>query len=169
MNDPQLPTSADDIAARVLDLITHAHGADDLAPAAIERATGIRIAYDREDPRIYGFGAHMDDATWCYNLISLPERWEGDVSKRMVFSFDDQSGQSQPPPVGQLDYDAYARILSDSGYVGALRLGARNAFHGVTFTRGDVSVEIDVRGSDADPQHLRVSSLVIDAKEPRHE
>lgn len=169
MNDPQRPTSADAIAARVLNLITRTHDADDLAPAAVERITGIQVARDRDDPRIYGFGAHMDDDAWCYNLISLPERWEGDTSKRMIFSFDDQTGASQPPPVGQLDYDAYAQILADSGFVGALRLGARDAFHGFTFTRGNVSVDIDVRSSEADPQRLRVSSLIIDAKEPRHE
>lgn len=169
MNAPQLPTSADEIATRVLNLITNLHGTDDLTPAAIERATGIRIAHDRDDPRIYGFGAHMDDDAWCYNLIALPERWEGDASKRIIFSFDDQSGELQPPPAGRLDYDAYARRLSDSGYVGTLRLGARNAFHGFTFTRGDVSVDIDVRGSEADPQHLLVSSMVIEAKEQRHE
>lgn len=44
MNDSQLPTTADGIAARVLDLITKTHGADDLAPAAVERSTDIQGA-----------------------------------------------------------------------------------------------------------------------------
>lgn len=169
MHHSPLPTTADDIAVRILKLIQGTHGADDLAPAGIERATGLEVAYDRDDPSIYGLGAHMGDADWCYNLISLPPRADGDASRRLVFSFDDQSGRSQPPPVGRYDYDAYAQALRDAGYTDAMRLGPRGAFDGFTFTRDGVSVDVNVQGSEDQPQHLRVSSLIIDAKAVSHE
>lgn len=167
MNDPQLQTAADDISARILKLIENAHGADDLAPDSVERTTGIHVEYDPKDSRIYGFGAHMDQ-DWCYNLMSLPDD-EDSQSRRLIFSFDDQTGHSLPPPVGELDYDAYARALGASGYAGSLRIGPRGAFDGFNFTRGKVSVNVHVRGSEADPQRLRVSSLIIDAQETGHE
>ncbi|WP_226468992.1 hypothetical protein [Luteimonas panaciterrae] len=44
MNNSQPPTTADGIAARVLDLITKTHNADDLASAAVERSTDIQGA-----------------------------------------------------------------------------------------------------------------------------
>ncbi|WP_226468988.1 hypothetical protein [Luteimonas panaciterrae] len=162
MNDPQLQTAADDISARILRLIENAHGADDLAPDSVERVTGIHVEHDPKDSRVYGFGAHMDK-DWCYNLMSLPDD-EDSQSRRLIFSFDDQTGHSLPPPVGELDYDAYARALGASGYAGSLRVGPRGAFDGFTFKRGKVSVSVSVRGNEADPLHLRVSSLIIDAR-----
>ncbi len=166
MNQSQLPTSADDIATRILQLIGNAHSPADLAPEGIERSTGIQVQYDPRDQRVYGFGNRMDD-TWCYNLIAMPKDTDNQPT-RLVFSFDDQTGHSQPPPAGRFDFEAYAEALKAAGYVGRMRLGPRGAFDGFTFERDGISVDVQVRGSEADPGQLRVSSLVIDAAEVGH-
>ncbi len=159
MNATTLPISAEDVSRRMLRLFTSVRGPDDIAPARIRELTGIEVRYGNDDPKQYGFGEAVDD-NWIYNLVSLP----GSDGKpnRLMFSFDDQShGHADMGPVCALGFDDYAKALTDAGFASRPSLGRLGQVEYWEFSRGDVSVQLYVRGeSEARADRLCVSMMI---------
>ncbi|TXH71553.1 MAG: hypothetical protein E6Q88_07660 [Lysobacteraceae bacterium] len=164
-----------ELAEGILRLIADLHGPEDIVPASLQRATGVEIAFNRDDPRIYGFGQRLDER-WLCNLVSLRDHdrngdGDGDAApNRLLFSFDDQSGREDDwSQVAGLDYDAYAHALTGAGYVGEALCGPREAFYGMRFRRGAIVLDLTLRGENEDrPLHLCVSRILIDTSQARH-
>lgn len=160
MNATTLSTSAEDIAGRMLRLFTQVRGRADIAPARIRELTGIEVRYGKDDPKQYGFGEAIDD-TWIYNLVSLPGA-DG-APDRLMFSFDDQThANADMAPVCALDFDDYAKALTDAGFASRPSLGRLGQVEYWEFRRGDVSVQVHVRGeSEARADRLCVSMMIV--------
>jgi hypothetical protein len=160
MNATTLSMSAEDVSRRMLRLFTSVRGPNDITPARIRELTGIEVRYGSEDPKQYGFGEAVDD-TWIYNLVSLP----GPDGKpdRLMFSFDDQShGHADMTPVCALGFDDYAKALTDAGFASRPRLGRLDRVKYWEYTRGDVTVQVYVRGqSAARADRLCVSMMIV--------
>jgi hypothetical protein len=162
MNQQQTPINAEDIGQRVLKLVEHIHGPDDIAPERIEQLTGIKVEFNPDDANEYGFSGQLTDA-WAYNLVSLPEG-TGKPS-RIMFSFDDESrSNADMAPICALDFDAYAAALTTAGFASNPTRGKHDRVEYWDFARDDVSVQIYVRGeNDAKAEHACVSKLIINA------
>lgn len=162
------PTTAADIGHRVLNWIVGIHGTEDLSSKRIEDATGIRIVEKPSTAHEYGFGRKLSDRWFC-TLRSLPASDNDARPERMMFSFDDQTGEYVDfTEICSLDFDDYANALKLAGFAAQTDLGPRDAFNGYVFTRGSLSVWVEVRGeSAANPRHLCVSSLIIDTSGAR--
>ena len=161
--------SATDLAERILALLGRATGAGDLAPDAVERALGIPIEHDADDPARYGFVRAVEGG-WLCRVRSLPAS-EGDrLRTRLSFAFEDTSGTyTDLTPVCALDFEAFARTLAATGYAGEVRTGMRDAFEGFAFVRAPIEVDVQVRSlSAAEPTRLCVNRLIVSAQEALH-
>jgi hypothetical protein len=169
MNALSTVAASKDIGQRVLHLIENIRSPADIAPENLERTTGRKVEFDCEDPRIYGFGERLDER-WVCNLLSLRDHERSGEPNRLLFSFDDQTGRNDDwSAVCGLDFEDYARALSAAGYVGEPLLGPRDAFHGFRFRRGPITVDVQVRGENAErPGHLCVARMLIDTAEVGH-
>jgi len=159
---PSPPTTAEAIGHRLLDWIAKVHGPDDLSPERMTSAIGAPVIYKPDGARAYGIGQRIDDR-WHYTVRSLPDEDDGPPS--ILFSFDDQTGRfDDMSAVRDFDLDACAAALQAAGYTAELDVGPREAFNGVRFNRDGVRVSVRIRAeSDANPQHLCVEALRIDA------
>lgn len=160
MNATTLSISAEDVSRRMLRLFASVRGPDDITPARIRELTGIEVRYGKDDPKQYGFGEAVDD-TWIYNLVSLPGA-DG-TPDRLMFSFDDQTHRhADMTPVCALGFDDYARALTDAGFVSRQSLGRLGQVEYWEFRRGDVTVQVYVRGeSEARADRLCVSMMIV--------
>jgi hypothetical protein len=163
MDNLQAPTTAQDISQRVLKLVEHVRGPDDIAPARIEQITGIKVEFNPDDRNEYGFNGQLTDA-WAYNLVSLPES-TGEKPSRIMFSFDDESrSNADMAPICTLDFDDYAATLIAAGFESSPAHGQHDRILYWDFSRDAVSVQIYVRGeNDANAAHTCVSKLIINA------
>lgn len=166
MTSPSLQRS-EAFSRRVLRLLESLQGPGDLAPARLQTILGTPVHTDPADPGTYGIGDAVDPR-WILNLVTVPDP-HGGTPTRIVFSCDDQTGRYDDlSDVCALDLDAWSAALTAAGYSARPHLGPRDAFYGVWFERGDVTIEAIVRAVRADePQRLCVSMLVIDT-EARH-
>jgi hypothetical protein len=157
------------LGQRVLRLIETLHRPEDISPENIERITGKPVERDPQDPRSYGFGEVLD-ARWIGNLVSLPDPLSDAAPERLVFSFDDQTGQyTDMSAVCGLDFDGYSEALTAAGYSRHVNSGPRDAFRSFGFSRGEVSIEVLVRGENPqNPNRLCVSSVIVDTTGVRH-
>jgi len=147
---------------RVLHLLETLHGPQDLAPDRLQAALGEPLQVDPADPGTYGIGEALD-ARWILNLVTVPDP-HGGAPTRILFSCDDQTGRYDDlTDVCAWDLTAWSDALAAAGYTSRPHLGPRNAFYGVWFERGDVTVEAIVRAVRPDARdRLCVSMLVID-------
>jgi len=169
MQTPLVHASAADLSERILALIGHAAGAGDLAPEAVERALGIPIEHDADDPARYGFVRAVEGG-WLCRVRSLPAS-EGDrLQTRLSFAFEDTSGAyADLTPVCTLDFETFARTLAAAGYTGTVRTGMREAFEGFVFVRAPIEVDVRVRSlSPAEPTRLCVSRVIVATEEALH-
>ncbi len=159
----QTPGTAEDIGRRVMTLVENVRGPDDIAPSRIEALTGINVEFNPDDVNEYGFSGQLTEA-WVYNLVSLPEG-AGKPPSRIMFSFDDETrANADMAPVCALDFDDYAAVLTAAGFVSNPVRGHQGRLLYWDFSRGDVSVQIHVRGeNDAKAGHACVSRLIINA------
>lgn len=158
------PANAAEIGRRVLQLIDTIHGPEQVDAAHIERVTGIKVEFNDDNPQQYGFGGQLSP-DWTYNLVSLTEV-DGSKPHRLLFSLDDQSADTNADmaPIAPLDFDACDQALSSAGYAGTPALGRRGQVEFWEYQRGDVSLQVHVRGeSDAKAEHACVSMIVINA------
>lgn len=157
------PPAPAEIGARVLALLTRLHGPNDLAPDAIEHATGVAVRHDPEDAERYGFGLPLE-AGWMCHLGTIPNR-KGKTPKRLTISFDpdDEADGGLPPSVPALE--DFARSLVQAGYRREPLLGPRNVLSGEVFTRDDVEVRVNVECEDpsAERLSLRLTRISVDA------
>lgn len=160
MNATTLSTSAEDVSRRILRLFTNVRGPDDITPARIRALTGIEVLYGNDDPKQYGYGEAVDD-TWIYNLVSLPGS-DGQPN-RLMFSFDDQThGGADMAPVCALGFDDYAKALTEAGFAARPSLGRLDQVEYWEYTRGEVSVQVHVRGqSEAKADRLCVPMMIV--------
>ena len=67
-------------------------------------------------------------------------------------------------PIGPLDFTACDQALASAGYTGAPNLGRYGQVEYWAYQRGDVSLQVHVRGeSDAKAERACVSMIVINA------
>jgi hypothetical protein len=163
MHPSHTPNTAQDISQRVLKLVENIRGPDDIAPTRIEQLTGIKVEFNPDDANEYGFNGQLTDA-WAYNLVSLPESTDKKPS-RIMFSFDDESrSNADMAPISALDFDDYAATLEAAGFRSKPAHGKHDRILYWDFARGDVSVQIYVRGeNDVKAEHICVSKLIINA------
>jgi len=156
------PTSAD-IGARVLALLTDLHGPDDLAPAAIERATGIAVTHDPDEAERYGFGLPLEPG-WMCHLSTIPNRL-GTKPKQLMISYDAEGESEAPLPPSVPVLEDFAQALVQAGYRRERLIGARNVLRGEVFDREDVEIRVNVECDDptAETLRLRVTRIAVDA------
>jgi len=162
MDQSTSPRNAEDIGKRVLKFVENVHGRDDLSPQRIEQLTGLKVEHNPDDANEYGFSGQLTDA-WAYNLVSLPDG--NGAPSRIMFSFDDESrDNADMGPICGLDFDDYAAALAAAGYRIAPARGQHDRLQYWDFSRGDVSVQIYVRGENDDlADHACVSKLIVNA------
>jgi hypothetical protein len=158
------PANAAEIGRRVLQLIDTIHGPEQVAAAHIERVTGIPVEFNDANPQQYGFGGQLS-TDWAYNLVSLTEL-DGSKPHRLMFSLDDRSADANADmaPIDPLAFDACNQALASAGYTGTPNLGRYGQVEYWAYQRGDVSLQVHVRGeSDAKAERACVSMIVINA------
>ena len=157
---PPIPA---EIGARVLALLTGLHGPNDLAPDAIEHATGVAVRHDPEDAERYGFGLPLE-AGWMCHLGTIPSR-KGTGPRRLTISFDPDDDVDGELPSSVPVLEDFARSLAQAGYRREPLLGPRNVLSGEVFTREDVQVRVNVECEDpsAERLRLRITRISVDA------
>jgi hypothetical protein len=158
------PANAAEIGRRVLQLIDTIHGPEQVDAAHIERVTGIPVEFNDANPQQYGFGGQLSP-DWTYNLVSLTEL-DGSRPHRLMFSLDDRSADANADmaPIAPLAFEACDQALASAGYTGAPNLGRYGQVEYWEYQRGDVSLQVHVRGeSDAKAERACVSMIVINA------
>jgi hypothetical protein len=158
--------TASEISQKLLALIADINTLQDIAPSNIERVTGLKVQYDPNNPNSYGLGGKIND-TWFYNLWSMSSSLpQGVKPNQLMFSFnDDKDGDVDMTAVCEIDFNAYAQRMTDGGYSGKPVYGVRNRIEYWQFTRGDVNLQVYVRGeSDEKVAHDCVSKLIINVK-----
>ncbi len=165
MNTPSpAPATAAEIGRRVLQLIDSIHGPEQVDAAHIERVTGMKVEFNDANPQQYGFGGQLSP-DWAYNLVSLTEL-DGSRPHRLVFSLDDLSAgaNADMAPIAPLGFADCEQALASAGYTGAPNRGRYGQVEFWEYQRGDVSLQVHVRGeSDAKAEHACVSMIVINA------
>ena len=156
------PTTAE-IGPRLLALLSGLHGPDDLAPDAIERATGVVVRPDPEDPGHYGFALSLEPG-WMCHLSTLPSP-AAPTPKRLVISYDSSDGDDAALPPSVPALDDVAEALVEAGYRRDPLFGPRNVLWGQVFTRDDVEIRVNVEAEDpsADIVRPRVTRIAVDA------
>jgi hypothetical protein len=150
--------TAEEIGHRVLKLIDSIHTADDISPTHIEKVMGVKVQFNEKDPNDYGFGGKLTDE-WSYDFGSLNDS-PGEKPTRLMLSFEDQTHKNADvTPICKLDYDAYSKFLTDSGFKKSTNYAEHGRILSFTFTREPVSVEISTTG---DSKRVCVSMLTID-------
>ncbi|MGN6153120.1 MAG: hypothetical protein ACTHOH_14110 [Lysobacteraceae bacterium] len=170
------PTTAE-LGPRLLALLAGLHGPDDLAPGAIERATGVAVRQDPADEGRYGFGVPLEPG-WMCHLSALPNG-DGAAPRRLVISYDPSGGNDAALPPSVPALDDVARSLVDAGYRRDAMIGPRNVLWGQVFTRDDVEIRVNVEVADPSADVVRpcVTRIAVDAAVrtrtftggPRHE
>lgn len=170
------PTTAE-LGPRLLALLAGLHGPDDLAPGAIERATGVAVRQDPADEGRYGFGVPLEPG-WMCHLSALPNG-DGAAPRRLVISYDPSGGNDAALPPSVPALDDVARSLVDAGYRRDAMIGPRNVLWGQVFTRDDVEIRVNVEAADPSADVVRpcVTRIAVDAAVrtrtftggPRHE
>ena len=155
------PTSSE-IGARVLALLTGLHDPEDLAPAAIERVTGVAVKRDSDNAERYGFGLPLEPG-WMCHLSAVPNRLKA-TPKQLVISYDPDGADDSKFPAAAPVFDEFAETLVQAGYRRAPLYGPRNALWGQVFSRGDVEVRVNIEREDplADAARLRVTRISVD-------
>jgi hypothetical protein len=160
------PITASVISQKLLALIGDINTLHDIAPSNIERVTGLKVQFDPTNSNSYGVGGKINE-TWFYNLWSMASSLPPGVKpNQLMFSFDDaKNGDVDMTDVCDVDFNAYAQKMTDSGYSGKPVYGLRNRIDYWQFTRGDVSLQVYVRGESGEKvTHDCVSKLVINVK-----
>lgn len=159
MSAPKL--TAEDVGQRVLKLIDSIHSADDIAPANLEKAMGMKVEFNEENPNLYGFGDDLTD-TWSYNLLTISGS-DKNKPTELIFSFNDRTGSaSDMTAVCAMGFDDYARALVAAGFKASDHVGEHGLVVSTDFTRGSVTVRVSVdRESEANPERGCVSLMTI--------
>jgi hypothetical protein len=158
--------TASEISQKLLTLIEDIKTLQDIAPSNIERVTGLKITFDPNNSNSYGVGGKIND-TWFYNLWSMSSSLpQGVKPHQLMFSFDDdKDGNVDMTDVCEVDFNAYAQKMTNSGYTGKPIYGLRNRIDYWQFTRGDVNLQVYVRGESGEKvTHYCVSKLIINVK-----
>lgn len=161
------PDRAERFFRSVLRLLEGLHGPADIAPDRLEAAFGAPVETDPADPATYGIGEVLDPR-WILNLVSIPGP-RGGAPTRMVFSCDDQTGRYDDlSALAGFGVERWHAALTAAGYASRPDLGPRGAFYGMVFERGDVRLEVQLRGQPGqDPREFSVTMIVVDT-EARH-
>ena len=150
--------TAEEIGHRVLKLIDTIHSVDDISPAHIEKVMGVKVEFNAKDPNDYGFGGKLTNE-WSYGFGSLTDP-NGAKPTRLGLSFDDQThNNADVTPICKLDYNAYSKFLTDSGFEKSTNYAEHGRILSFSFTRSPVSVEISISGDD---KRTCVSMLTIE-------
>jgi hypothetical protein len=155
------PMTAEDVGKRVLDLINTIKTTNDISRENIERATGLKLNVNPDNPNEYGTGGKITD-TWFYNIGGRLDSKSG-KSNRLTFSFDDQTNNhADMTPVCGLDFNAYSKRLNEIGFQSSPVRGEHNRLSYWNFSRGDISVQVYIRGeSNEKVNHDCVSMMII--------
>lgn len=156
-----MPMTAEEIGKRVLDLINTIKDASDISPENIERATGLKINVNPENPNEYGAGGKITD-TWFYNIGGSSNSKSG-KSNRLTFSFDDQTNNyADMTPICNMDFEAYSKRLNEIGFQSSPVRGEHNRLSYWNFSRGEITVQVYIRGeSNEKVNHDCVSMMII--------
>lgn len=154
--------TAEDIGHRVLTLIEGLHDAPDISPASIEEVFGMPLVFNANNANDYGYDGTLT-AAWKYSFGSIADS-RGDKPTQWSLSFDNQTHDgADMAPICTLDFDDYAKSLTDSGFKASPYYGEHGRLISWDFARGRVAVKINIRGeSDAKPTHNCVSILTIE-------
>lgn len=155
MNATTASLSLDDLNQRVLQLIDSIRSRDDLAPAHLQRFTGVDVEVNAEDPTIYGIAGPVE-GHGRYSLVSSHKNAAGQVDS-LLFSFEPNDAAAPCASV-----DGYRDALSAAGFSGQHLPAGHRGNESWYFTRQGVSVNLHVRdGRGAAASPACVASLVI--------
>ncbi|MCH8622827.1 hypothetical protein [Undibacterium sp. TS12] len=157
--------TAEDISTRMLGLIASIKTAGDLSANKLETATGLKVYVNPDNPGKFAAGAKITD-TWFVNIKVIKGSTAG-TSSRLMFSFDDQTNSNADmAAVCQVDFDAYAKRLTELGFQSTPYHGEHNRLIHWNFTRDKVALQISIRGESNDKvNHKCVSMIVADIQE----
>lgn len=158
----QAPTlTSQEIAQRMIRLITSLHGIEDISPQAIERQTGIPVKRDPKNPHEYGFQGPIE-GPWEYELVAIPDK-PGTQTRRLRFMFVDYSNSDSTPlgPVCNPSFQEYRDALVAAGYrVERIRRGLRDDWW--FFQRGKATaIFVLFRKADPDKERACVRTYEI--------
>ncbi|TAA25644.1 hypothetical protein EA660_09355 [Pseudoxanthomonas winnipegensis] len=147
--------SLDDLNQRVLRLIDGIRTREDLAPAQLQRLTGVDVEVNAEDPTIYGIAGPVE-GQGRYSLVSSHKNAAGQVDS-LLLSF--EPGDAAAPCAS---VEGYRNALAAAGFSGQHLPAGHRGNESWYFTRQGVSVNLHVRpGRGASPAPDCVASMVI--------
>lgn len=149
------PLSLDDLNQRVLRLIDGIHSREDLAPAQLQRLTGVEVEVNAEDPTIYGIAGPVE-GQGRYSLVSSHKNASGQVDS-LLLSFEPDDAAAPCASV-----EGYRSALAAAGFSGQHLPAGHRGNEAWYFTRQGVSVNLHVRPArGASPAPDCVASMVI--------
>lgn len=151
--------SAEEASHRILDLIGKLKTPDDISFKNLEAAFGLKVYRDEKNANEYGTGAKITD-TWFFNVTVILGVKEGERS-RLLFSFDDQTHSSASmTEICQVDFDAYAKRLTELGFESKPGYGEHGRQIYWRFSRDKVNFLMYIRGENSEKAtHKCVSSI----------
>ena len=148
----------EEMGRRFLKLIDSIHSDNDLTPERIQEV--MRIPMYTTGYHGYGFGIHLPESGWYYNLSYSDDPQMPD-SMSVDYSFYNKVENADMEPVCGMDFDAYDAALKAMGFKERPDLARYDTGENgqivrwrprVTYTRNDVTVWIDLCGQANSPE-----------------
>lgn len=159
--------TAADFSKRALKLIASVHSLKDISPENIERRTGIKVSFNEENRREYGFGGNVVAAPdWTYGLIAYPyPSKDNKQTDTLHFSFDYRLHEPAYPdlsPICSIDFDAFGKELQKAGFSTPTPVrGNHNVIIYWQSARDKTSLNISADGADKDSRRQCVKMVTV--------
>lgn len=168
VNKPTRPDlSSEDISNRIIKLIESLKNSDHISPENIKHVMKIKVDFNKDNRREYGFGGNITNTSWRYNLSAyLLPTGNGKKPDTLLFTFDNPAENADMKPICSIDFDKYRRDLKKAGFSAEPYYGEHGGLLWWNFSRDGIFVQISPNGeSDKFTDHLCVKTLIVNVGE----
>jgi hypothetical protein len=159
--EPSLPWSeitAEQLLTRLLELIKDSASAADFTLTQVGESLGVPL--QTYAPGRWGARARLTP-DWSYALLATEQFALG---PRVLLDFFDQQHATPSPmtEICQIDASSFITELSHAGFSNTVKYGEHDRLLGNYLTRGDLNVELSIRGeSDTEVDHRCIQSVLV--------
>jgi len=158
--------TAQDFGKRALKLIKSVRRLKDFSPGNIARQTNLKVFFNEENHREYGFGGNVVGAPdWTYGLSAYPYPSKDNKTTDTVrFSFDYQLHEPASPDSSAVcvDFGAFSKELTKAGFAAPTPIrGELNRILYWQSARDKTSLNISTGGKNKDSKSLCVKMVTV--------